>query len=96
MDKYELVVVVDAALSPDKREHVIKDIGETIVKCGGKVINSKVWLEKHKFSFPMKKRLEGAYYLINFEGKRSGNVELRHLLRVNEEVLRSMILQAQA
>ncbi len=53
--KYELVVIVDAKLTNETKEVVRKEVADTINKHGGKVINSQVWLEKHKLTFLIKK-----------------------------------------
>lgn len=94
MDKYELVVIVDAALSQKEKEDTIKDVSQSIEKCGGKVINSQIWIEKQKMSFLMKKRPEGTYYFINFEGGAEKFPELRRVLKLNDKVLRSLVVKA--
>ena len=53
--KYELVVIVDAKLTNEVKEAVRKEVTDAINKHGGKVINSQVWLEKHKLTFQIKK-----------------------------------------
>ena len=53
--KYELVVIVDAKLTNESKETVRKEVADLVNKHGGKVINSQVWLEKHKFTFEIKK-----------------------------------------
>ena len=93
MGKYELVMIVDAALSQQEKEDTLKEVSQAIEKCEGKVINSHVWLEKHKMSFLMKKRPEGTYYLINFEGGGKNSAELRRALKLNDRVLRSLIVK---
>ena len=94
MDKHELVVIVDAALSQGEKDAVMKEVCQAIEKCGGKVINSQVWIEKQKMSFLMKKRPEGTYYLVNFEGGGANIAELRRMLKMNDNVLRSLIVRA--
>ena len=93
MNKYELVVIVDATIPQEAKEGVVKDTSDAIVKYEGKVINSQVWLEKQKFTFCMKKKTEGTYYLINFEAPKSALVSLRKALKLNEKVLRSLIIK---
>lgn len=95
MDKHELVAIVDASLSQSEKEGAIKEVGQAIEKCGGKVINSQVWIEKQKMSFLMKKRPEGTYYLVNFEGGKEKFPELRRILKLNDKVLRSLIVKAE-
>jgi len=93
MDKYELVGIVDATLLQEEKEKINKEVCDTIVKCGGQVINSQVWLDKQKFFFRMKKRTEGTYYLINFESPKSAIAHLRQILKINETLLRFLIVK---
>jgi len=94
--KYELVVIVDAKLADDVKETIRKEVADVINKCGGKVINSQVWLEKHKLTFSIKKCSEGTYYLINFEGPSEVVGKVRPLLRLNEKILRFDIIKLEA
>jgi len=93
MNKYELVVILDAASPQEEKESVIKEVIDVMNKCDGKLINRNVWLEKHKFAFPIKKKTEGTYYLLNFEGLQSKMAELRKLLRLNDKILRFLIVR---
>jgi len=95
MDKYELVVILDASLSQGDKDAVVKDVTQAIEKCSGKVISSQVWIEKHKMTFPMKKRSEGTYYLIIFEGGSSKLPDLRLAMKHHDGVLRSLLVKAQ-
>lgn len=94
MNKYEMVVIVDAALPGQEKENVAKEVCDTISKNEGKVINSQVWIDRHKFPFSMKKKNEGTYYAINFESQPSAVVKIRQTLKINEKILRFMILSA--
>jgi len=96
MNKYELVVIVDATLPQEQKESVLKEVGDAIQKCEGKVINSQVWIDKNRMSFRMKKCVEGTYYMINYEGNPLKNAELRRALKLNDRVLRSLIVALDA
>ncbi len=91
MNKYELIVVVDAASPQEEKDTVLKEVIDVINKCDGKLINRNVWLDKHKFTFPVKKRKDGTYYILNFEGPQPRMAELRKLLRLNDKVLRFLL-----
>ena len=93
--KYELMVIVDAKLANENKENVFNDAKEAVSKGEGKVINSSVWQEKSKLTFPIKKCNEGTYYLINFESKKSGIDKMRSILRLNENVLRFAITKVE-
>ena len=90
----ELVVILDAKLSQDARETIFKEAVDLIQKMGGKVINSQVWIERQKLTFPIRKCTEGAYYIINFEGEGSLNGKLQNNLKLNEKIVRFVIMQS--
>jgi len=94
--KYELVLIVDAKLSNEAKEAARKEVTESIIKHGGKVINSQVWLDKQKLTFQIKKCGEGTYYLINLEGGSDLVEQLKVGLRLNEQILRFMFVRADA
>ena len=94
--KYELVVIVDAKLSGDAKEAVRKEVTDLINKQGGKVINSQVWMEKHKFTFQIKKCSEGTYYMINFEGGSDVVKGAQPSLKLNEKILRFAFIKAES
>ena len=92
MNKYELVYIVDAHLAPEAKEEVSKQVTDTVTKSEGKVINSSVWFERQRISFPIKKIQDGTYYLVNWEGKGNASVKIRQSLRLNERILRFLII----
>ncbi len=92
MNKYELVYIVDAHLAPEAKEEVNKQVVDTVAKSEGKVINSSVWFERQRISFPIKKIQDGTYYLINWEGQGNVAVKIRQSLKLNERVLRFLII----
>lgn len=93
MNKYELVIILDAKLSVDERKEVIEQIVDVINKSSGKLINNQLWLERQKFTFSLKKRTEGVYYLMNFEGDPSQVEKTKTALRSNEKVLRFSLIK---
>jgi len=94
--KYELVFIVDAGLTSTDKEALTKEVADVIGKNGGKVINSQVWLEKQKFTFDIKKRKEGTYYLLNYEADGAVNAKIQPLFKLNEKILRFSIEKAES
>ncbi|MDP2652972.1 MAG: 30S ribosomal protein S6 [Candidatus Omnitrophota bacterium] len=92
MNKYELVVILDANAPQEEKDAVIKETTDAIAKGEGKIINSQVWLDKQRMSFRIQKKSEGTYYVINFESAPSFIVKLRQNLRLNERILRTLLL----
>lgn len=94
LTKYELVIILDSKLGNDQKEQAVASACDAIKKVGGKVINSQVWLEKQKMTFSIKKRAEGTYYLVNFEAEGTQANDLKPALRLNEDILRFVIIKA--
>ena len=95
MEKYELVVIVDANAPQEKKESILKETTDAIGKSEAKVINSQVWLDKHRFTFRIQKCLEGTYYTVNFEALPVAIAKIRQYLKLNEEILRSLIVRVE-
>jgi small subunit ribosomal protein S6 len=94
MNKYELVYIVDAHLGPEAKEEVSKQVVDTVAKAEGKIINTNVWFERQRISFPIKKVQDGTYYLVNWEGTPNAPAKLRQTLKLNERVLRFQIINS--
>jgi small subunit ribosomal protein S6 len=95
MNKYEFIYMVDARLSDGEKSEVAKLVADMITKAGGKVVNSAVWFERQRMSFPIKKTWEATYYLLNLDGKPSEMAKLRRELQINEKVLRFLIIRVE-
>jgi len=89
--KYEMVVILDDKLSQEDKDGICKNVANVIQKEDGKVINSQVWLEKQKFSLPIKKCSEGTYYIINFDAQGAAIEKIKSNLKLNERILRFII-----
>lgn len=95
MNKYELVYIVDAHAPQGTKDEVGKQVSDAAVRSDVKIINSQVWLERHKMSFPINKIIEGTYFLLNLEAKSGAVNKMQALLRINEQVLRFLTIVKQ-
>ncbi|MEI7999496.1 MAG: 30S ribosomal protein S6 [Candidatus Omnitrophota bacterium] len=93
MNKYELVYIVDAHASQATKDEIIKQVVDTAAKSEVKIINSQVWLEKHKMSFSINKIWEGTYYLLNLEAPSVAINKMQGILRINEQILRFLTIR---
>ena len=92
MNKYELVYIVDAHMTQEVKDEINKQVVDTVAKAEGRVINSSVWFERQRISFPIKKIQDGTYYLVNWEGDGAASIKIRPSLRLNERILRFQIV----
>lgn len=91
MNKYEALIIVKPDLSEEDRKIVFQQIDEAITKHGGSLSQSGLWLEKKKLFFPIKKYLEGVYYLASFSIAPLAIKDIRHVYNLNENILRVLI-----
>ena len=94
MNKYELMVIVDAQIPADQKDQVFKQTLEAVTKGGGKVTNNQVWLDKHKMAFQIKKCREATYSLVKFESAADVIDRIKQTLRLNEKILRFSVIRA--
>jgi len=96
MNKYELVYIVDAHAPQGTKDEIAKQVADSLAKAEIKTVNSQLWLDRHKMSFPILKIVEGSYYLLTLEAKSSSIAKLHTSLRLNEQLLRFMTVRADA
>ncbi len=81
-------------ITPDHEENEAEALIENvkgIIEGGGNLINVDVW-GKRRLAYPIRKRTEGYYVVYVFESESSFIAQLSQTLRVNEAILRHMIV----
>ena len=92
MKNYELIYVVKPNADEEAREAVMNKVKE-VVATAGEVVNVDVWGTK-KLAYPIAKFNEGHYVLVNFNAGVDVPKELDRNLKINENVIRHMIVVA--
>ena len=95
MNTYEAVFLIDAQLDEKSANVIFEQIKETITKNEGNIISARIWTEKRKLTFPIKKKQEATYYLVDFKLKPVLIEKLRQTYRLNENILRALITSGQ-
>ncbi|OGX41059.1 MAG: 30S ribosomal protein S6 [Omnitrophica WOR_2 bacterium RIFCSPLOWO2_01_FULL_41_12] len=96
MDNYEAMFILKPDLSEEDRKTLFNQLGEVVAKFNGKVSQASIWSEKKKLFFPLKRYLEGLYYLINFNAAPQALAEIRHAYGLNENILRVLITKLES
>ncbi|MCK9432752.1 MAG: 30S ribosomal protein S6 [Candidatus Omnitrophica bacterium] len=96
MNKYEAMVIIKPDLSDEEKKNLFKQIEEAIVKNNGQITQAGIWAEKRKLYFPIKKFMEGVYYLVAFSAPASTIKEVRSIYRINENILRVLFTRMDA
>ena len=87
MREYETIFVLDPSLDDHAIQKEIEKVEELITQHQGKITKTEKWGKK-RFAYPIKKKVQGYYTLIYFEG--DGNIasELERSYKLNESCLR--------
>ena len=89
MTNYEVLFIIDPALEDEKKEATIEAVKE-IIAADGEVGNVDVW-GMRKLAYPIQKKSEGYYVVIEFQGNPSLPKELDTRLRSSDNVMRHLI-----
>ena len=92
MKAYELLFFVALTISDEDRVAVMKRIETTIAEGAGKVDNVDEW-GKRKLAYEINGLTDGDYTLVNFHADPQNVAELDRVLRINDAVVRHMIVK---
>ena len=90
MINYEVMFVIDPAIEDDKKEATIEAV-KGIIAAEGEVGNADVWGMK-KLAYPIQKKSEGYYVVIEFKAQPTLPKELDRRLKISDNVNRHMIV----
>lgn len=92
MKAYELLFFAAPTISDEDRVAVMKRIETTIAEGAGKVDNVDEW-GKRKLAYEINGLTDGDYTLVNFHADPQNVAELDRVLRINDAVVRHMIVK---
>ena len=89
MTKYEMLYILDASLTDEAKEGIIKKI-EDLVSSNGKVEKTDRWGNK-KLQYPINYKSEGYYVLTTFEAQPTLVVEIKRIVGITDGIIRRLI-----
>lgn len=99
---FESMMILTSDIGEKAQEEIFQKIVKKIENLGGKVINSKVWAKERNLAFFLKSRgadkkkhTKGCYWLVTFSIDTDKLAELKETVRLDENILRSLILQGE-
>ena len=90
MRDYELIVLFGVERVPELSSAHIDAVTDRISSHGGEVNSVNSW-GKRKFAYPIKGQREGHYVLVKLSMDPESVAELRHSLRITEDIMRFLI-----
>lgn len=94
MNKYEVMVIVKPA-EEEAINATIEKIEALIARVGGTVEKVDRW-GKRRLAYPVKKFTDGFYVLVNFESVPAEIKEIDRVMKINDEILRHLIVKHEA
>jgi small subunit ribosomal protein S6 len=92
---YETIFVLDPSLEEHGVQKEIQKVEDLITGRQGKIVKTEKWGLK-KFAYPIKKKLQGFYTLIYFEGEGNIPSELERSFKLNESCLRYLTVLSES
>lgn len=91
MKAYELLFIVAPTIDDETRAAVMKRIEATLAESNGKIDNVDEW-GKRKLAYEINGLADADYTLIDFHADPTSIAELDRVLRINDAVVRHMIV----
>lgn len=91
MKNYEVMFIIDPALEDDKKEAAIEAV-KGIIASEGEVTNEDV-MGMRKLAYPILKKTEGYYVVLEFKAEPTLPKELDRRLRISDSVIRHIIVK---
>ena len=95
MNKYELVLVVNAKIEDDARAAVVEKAKAYVERFGGKITEVEDWGKK-RLAYEIQHMKEGFYYFVQFEAAAEAPAEIERRVRIMENVLRYLVVRKDA
>ena len=90
MTKYEMLYILDAALTDEAKEAIITKFEDLVTKNGGTIEKTDRWGVK-KLQYPINYKSEGYYVLMTFEAEKTLVVELKRIAGIVDGIIRRLI-----
>ena len=90
MTNYEVMFIIDPTLEDEKKDATVETV-KGIIAAEGEVGNVDVW-GMRKLAYPIQKKTEGYYVVIEFKAEHTLPKELDRRLKISDNVIRHLIV----
>ena len=95
MRNYEGIFIVSPDLSTEATKGVAAQVQELVSKNGGRVDGLQEWGKK-RLAYKIKKKQDGNYFILNFQLDSKNTKKLEQTLRLNDQLLRFLLVNKDA
>ena len=93
MNKYEMIYIIDTGLEEAARKELIEKVSTLITNNGGEIEKVDETWGKRRLAYAIDYKTEGWYVLVNFQAPAELPRELERNLKINENVLRYLVVK---
>lgn len=90
MTNYEVMFIIDPTLEDEKKDATVENV-QSIIAADGEVGKVEV-LGMRKLAYPIDKKEEGYYVVVEFQGNPTLPYELNRKLKISDNVIRHIII----
>lgn len=91
MNKYEVMFIIESTLDDEKKNASVEMVKEIIASEGGEVGKVDVW-GMRKLAYPIQKKNDGFYVVIEFSASPEFPTELDRKLKISDNIIRHIII----
>ena len=91
MNNYEVMFIIESALDEEKKQATIEMVKEVISTDGGEITKENIWGNR-KLAYPINKKNDGYYVVMEFTAKPELPSELDRRLKISDAVIRHIII----
>ncbi|MDR1426751.1 MAG: 30S ribosomal protein S6 [Bifidobacteriaceae bacterium] len=95
MRPYEIMIILDADSEESTITPALDKFLTVITQAGGTIDKVDTWGKRH-MAYPIKKKIDGFYVVVNFTAAPADAQELDRQLGLSEVVLRTKLLRVEA
>jgi small subunit ribosomal protein S6 len=92
---YELAFIIEPNIDDEGATNVVDRVSQFVKAVNGEVASVNVW-GRRKFAYPINNYREGTYVLLQAKIPPSGIIELERNLKLSEEVIRYLLINAES
>lgn len=93
MRAYELMIIVDGSLEDGPAQQWVSTVTKAITAAGGSVHGKVDWWGKRRLAYPINKRDEGYYMVLNVMAPGGALDDFERTLRISDDILRHKLLR---
>lgn len=92
MECYEIMFIVKNTIDDEAVKKLADSMQKIITASKGKILEFKE-MGKRKLAYPINKELTGTYFVMTVEASHDTINEFNHKGRINENILRSLVIK---